>query len=169
MNSRFLTEPLTSEHDRRDFVCGQPRIDDYFQKFVSQDVKRGYATCFVAIDKQSRSLIGFYTLSASSIPLTETPREFSQKLPRYPTISAALIGWLAIDHRFQRQQLGSLLIFDAITRVRGGSIGAHVLVADAIDERATAFYRSLGFIAFRNYTSRLFLPISDAVKRLPDE
>ena len=49
MSVRFAIEPLAKAHKRDDFTCGNDRIDGYFRETVSQDVKRKYATCFVAI------------------------------------------------------------------------------------------------------------------------
>lgn len=48
MSVRFVIEPLAKAHKRADFTSGNDRIDSYFRETVSQDVKRKYATCFVA-------------------------------------------------------------------------------------------------------------------------
>lgn len=48
MSGRFAIKPLAKAHNWTDFTCGNERIDSYFRETVSQDVKRKYATCFVA-------------------------------------------------------------------------------------------------------------------------
>ena len=73
MSARFIIEPLEKKHQRADFTCGNDRIDNYFRDVVSQDVKRKYATCFVAKDIASDRVAGFYTLSSSNVPLTLVP------------------------------------------------------------------------------------------------
>lgn len=166
MTAHFAVELLSGAHDRSSFQCGHERIDRYFRQIVTQDVKRNYATCYVAVDTSHR-IAGFFTLSAHSIPLPEIPPDFARKLPPYPNVPAVLIGWLGVDQNFQGQRLGSMLVFDAVTRIAHSTVGAHALLADAIDERAASFYEKLGFIAFNTKPRTLFLPISAAVKRLP--
>lgn len=64
------------------FTSGNKRIDDYFHETIFQDLKRGYAACFVLVEKASAKIAGFYTLSSHSILLTELPAEVIRKLPR---------------------------------------------------------------------------------------
>ena len=71
MSVRFAIEPLSTAHKRSDFSCGNDRIDAYFRETVSQDVKRKYATCFVAREIATNRVAGFYTLSSSSVPLND--------------------------------------------------------------------------------------------------
>ena len=73
MSIAFAIEPLAKAHKRSDFTCGNDRIDSYFRETVSQDVKRKYATCFVAREIATDRVAGFYTLSSSNVPLTEVP------------------------------------------------------------------------------------------------
>ena len=69
MSGRFAIEPLAKAHRRSDFACGNDRIDGYFREIVSQDVKRKYATCYVAREVATNRVAGFYTLSSSNVPL----------------------------------------------------------------------------------------------------
>lgn len=161
--TRFFSEAL-GKRDRAGFTSGNDRIDTYFRTTVSQDVKRNYAACYVLIEKDSDRLAGFYTLSASHIPLPDIPSELARKLPRYPNVPAVLIGWLGRDLGFQGQNIGGLLLHDAIARVAASQIGAAALFADAIDEAAATFYRRHQFSALVNRPGSLFLPWATAVK-----
>jgi len=160
VTSRFVIEPLDKRHDRSSFSCGNDRIDAYFHQTVSQDVRRRYATCYVATELSTGRLAGSYTLSSNSVPLTEVPAELARKLPRYPSVPAVLIGWLARHRDFAGLGLGELLVFDAIRTVAVAPIGAHAIFADAIDERAAAFYASFGFTPLIGQPNRLYLPIA---------
>jgi hypothetical protein len=62
------------------------------------------------------------------------PPEPVRKLARYPTVPAALIGWLGRDIGFRGQEVGAMLLRDAIVRVSALQIGVYALCADAIDE-----------------------------------
>ena len=42
---------------------------------------------------------GYYTLSATSVKLTEFPADITRKLPRYPLVPATLLGRLAVADR----------------------------------------------------------------------
>jgi ribosomal protein S18 acetylase RimI-like enzyme len=162
VTARFGIEPLTKAHDRSGFACGNDRIDTYFRQTVSQDVKRNYAACFVARELATNRVAGFYTLSSSNVPLTEVPADLAKKLPRYPSVPAVLIGWLARHIDFAGLGLGEVLLFDAIRTVATAPIGAHAVFADAIDERAAAFYASFGFTPLIARSHTLYLPISTA-------
>lgn len=158
----FFSEAL-AKHDRSTFASGNERIDAYFRQTVSQDVKRGYAACYVLVEKASAKLAGFYTLSSHSIPLTEVAPDLARKLPRYPSVPAVLIGWLGRDATFRGQHVGSMLLADAITRLAAAPIGLHALCADAIDEAATAFYREHQFRPFVSRPNALYLPMKTAL------
>ena len=57
----FFSEAV-AQHDRSAFSSGNERIDGYFRQTIYQDVKRGYAACFVLVEKASAKIAGFYTL-----------------------------------------------------------------------------------------------------------
>lgn len=162
-NSGFTIEPLSKAHDRSGFACGNDRIDTYFRETVSQDVKRRYATCFVAREIATGIVAGFYTLSSNNVPLTDVPEDLAKKLPRYPTVPAVLIGWLGRHQGFRGLGLGEVLLFDAIRTVAKAPIGAHAIFADAIDDAAIAYYEKFGFARLNGRPRTLYLPVATAL------
>ena len=166
MNVRFAIEPLAKAHKRDDFTCGNDRIDSYFRETVSQDVKRKYATCFVAREIATDRVAGFYTLSSSNVPLTEASEPLAKKLPRYPTVSAVLIGWLGHHSDYAGQGIGEALLFDAIKTVATAPIGAHAIFADAIDDSAAALYAAFGFAPLVRQPRTLYLQVATALNLL---
>jgi hypothetical protein len=158
----FVIEPLGKAHDRSRFACGNDRIDAYFRQTVSQDIKRQYATCFVACPADSNRVAAFYTLSSSNVPLVEVPEPLARKLPRYPTVPAVLIGWLARDIGYAGFGLGEAILFDAIRTVATAPIGAHAIFADAIDNKAAAFYAAYGFMPLVSRPATFYLPLASA-------
>ena len=161
--TRFYSEAL-SKHDRAAFASGNERIDTYFRTTISQDVKRHYAQCYVLVEKATNRLAGFYSLSATNIPLTEIPGDLARKLPRYPTVPAALIGWLGRDLGFRGQEIGAMLLRDAVVRVAASNIGVYALCADAIDDAAVSFYQRFLFTPFEGRPKSLFLPVATALR-----
>jgi ribosomal protein S18 acetylase RimI-like enzyme len=162
VSARFIIEPLEKKHRRTDFSCGNDRIDGYFREVVSQDVKRKYATCFVAREIATDRVAGFYTLSSSNVPLNEVPEPLAKKLPRYPSVPAVLIGWLGRHSDYAGQGLGEALLFDAIRTVGTSPIGAHAIFADAIDDKAASFYAAFGFMPLIERPRTLYLPVATA-------
>ena len=70
-----------------------------------------------------------------------------------------LLAKLAVSESAQGRGVGSLLLFDAMSRLLevSMSIGFEVIVVDAIDHDASAFYRRFGFTAFEDDDLHLFL------------
>lgn len=169
MSPRFAIEALSKTHQRKTFSCGNERIDRYFRETVTQDIKRRYATCFVARDIEADRIAGFYTLSSSNVPLTAVPEPLASRLPRYPTVPAVLIGWLGRDQSYSRLGFGEALLFDAIKTVAEAPIGAHAIFADAIDARAVSFYAAFGFMPLTDRPKTLYLPVATAQRLLSGE
>jgi predicted GNAT family N-acyltransferase len=95
----------------------------------------------------SRRHCAYYTFAATGIPFTDLAPEVTRRLPRYPTVPAALIGRLAVDQRFRGQALGAALIVDAIARAMRAEPAIFALVVDAKDDTALRFISILAFNA----------------------
>ena len=157
-------EPL-GKHDRAAFSCGVAALDDWFHIRAGQDEKRNVARVFVAVDDQ-RGIVGFYSLSSFTLAISDLPREYAKRLPRYDLILAALIGRLARDERVRGEGVGDLLLADAVRRVIGASrsLAVFAIVLETRNEEAAAFYRDFGFAPFPSRPLRLFMPVSDAAE-----
>jgi GNAT superfamily N-acetyltransferase len=160
----FTIEALASAHDRSAFACGVSALDRYFREHVTQDVRRRVGNCFVAVEAATRAIAGFYTLAATSLLLTSIPDDQAGRLPRYPSVPAALLARLAVATSFQGNKLGGILLADAIDRVARGDLGAFAIVVDAKDAHACRFYEHHGFVAIKDEPMRLLLPIATALK-----
>ena len=161
----FVCEPLGNQHDRTQFDCGVSILNDYLAKYAKQDVKRKASAVFVLVNRADpKRVIGFYTLCATSVLLSELPEELTKKLPRYPEIPAILVGRLARDINFPG--VGGLLLLDAIARcVRVASdIAASLIVVDSKGDAATRFYEKFGFLSLPKLDGRVFLPMQTAEK-----
>ena len=66
--------------------------------------------------------------------------------------------WLGRDQAFRGQQVGALLLADAITRLLATPVGVHTICADAIDDDAAAFYRAHQFARFTSRPNGFYLP-----------
>jgi predicted GNAT family N-acyltransferase len=163
--SEFVFEPLGQKHDRAAFSCGVEILDKYLQKQASQDAKKHAAAPFV-LTPDGKTIAGYYTLSQYAIDLGDVPEEVAKKLPKYPAVSATLLGRLAVGNNFRGKGLGEKLLMDALYRSvklskQAASTG---VVVDAKDEAALAFYRKYGFIELPKVNRRLFLPMGTIEK-----
>jgi GNAT superfamily N-acetyltransferase len=153
--------PLDKAHDHAGFASGAPELDRYIRQQASQDVRRDVARVFVAMREASQAVRGFYSLGAASFRRERLPLSQAKRLPHYP-VPAALLGRLAVDERAQGQGLGVFLLMDALHRVLLASqtLAVHVMIVDARDDAAAAFYRKYGFIPFADNVRQLMLPLA---------
>jgi ribosomal protein S18 acetylase RimI-like enzyme len=166
VTEKVRIEPLSGDHDRSQFLSGSDALDRYFREQASQDIKRRIATCFVAVSVAAQDVAGYYTLTATSVPLSAFSPEIVQKLPRYPVVPAVLLGRLAVARHYQGQGLGSILLADALKRTSRAEFGVFAMVVDAKDAAAQRFYEHHGFTLLPGEARRLCLPMAVAQKLL---
>lgn len=158
----YSIRPLDADARTADFKCGEMALDEYLQRYATQDIKRGVARVFVASPAQQPQVVaGFYTLSAASVAADTLPEKWRKKLPRYP-VPVALLGRLAVSQQFHGQGLGSILLADACKRVAAASetLAVAAIVVDAKSPKAAAFYQHFGFIELPGQRGRWMLPRS---------
>lgn len=148
-------------HDRAGFACGEPALDAYLQKQATQHHRDGISTTHVLIDDAAPDrILGYYTLSAAQMMLTELRESDRKRLPNYP-VPAIRMGRLAVASAVQGNGHGEYLLGDAVARCLGlrDELGVRVLLVDALHDQAVRFYLAYGFreSAIRSLT--LYLPL----------
>ena len=154
-------EPLAANHDRNGFSCGVDSLDRYLRTQASQDVQRKANGVFILVEPTKPNMVlGYYTLCATGLPQGDVPATARKHVPRYPLVSATLVGRLAVSAARQGERLGALLLADAVRRAyaSASTVGSSMLVVDAINERAAAFYEGNGFVRLPD-SMRLVLPM----------
>lgn len=157
--SGVVIEPLTKRHNRKLFDCGQPDLNAFVRQFAMQQQRQGYNQGYAAMS--DGKLVGFYCLSAASLAFTDLPESQRRGLPRYP-VPCVCIGRFAVAVEWQGQGLGRKLLAHALRRVleASGIVGVSLVLVDAKNEVAAAFYASLGFMPLDDKPLTLFLPVS---------
>jgi ribosomal protein S18 acetylase RimI-like enzyme len=163
----FRITLLDSAFDRSSFDSGSAPLDAYFQRQVTQDIRRRVTACFVALTDENR-VAGYYTLASTSMLLAELPAGVVKKLPRYPLVPAVRMGRLAVDREYRGRGLGGALLADALDRATRAEIAAFALLVDAKDGAAAAFYRHHGFIALPSSSMTLFLSLATSLRLMDD-
>ncbi len=155
----FRIEPLSKAHDRNDFACGAQKLDRYLKQQARQDADKRVAAAFVLVAPPASRVLGYYTLSASTVTVDELPVGLARKVPRYPLLPVILLGRLAVDVQLKGQKQGEFLLMDALRRSLEAAslIGAMAVLVDAKNEAAEAFYKHFGFTPLTEQPARLFL------------
>ncbi|MEO9130050.1 MAG: GNAT family N-acetyltransferase [Sphingomonas sp.] len=159
--ARFIIVPLDAIHQRHNFECGVESLDRYVHTQAGQDMRRRANGVFVLVEPAApETVLGYYTLCATALAPGAIPDAAKKHLPRYPLVSCTLIGRLAVAVSHQGQRLGALLLVDALQRAfqSAETVGSSMVVVDAIDEAAAAFYAAFGFIRLPD-SLRLILPM----------
>ncbi len=159
--------PLGDGHRRSGFTCGVESLDTYLHTQAGQDMRRHANAVFVLVAEAAPdTVIGYYTLCATALLPGDVPEVARKHIPRYPLVSATLIGRLAVAADRHGQGLGTVLLVNALRRALASSetVGSSMVVVDALDEAAAAFYSAHGFVKLPD-SLRLVLPMR-AVERM---
>ena len=93
---KIRIERLAAHHQREQFDCGNPALNEFLHKQAGQQQRRGFGKTYVALAENGLDVIGFVTLSAGQIA--------SQSLPQPPSLPHSpapilRIGRLAVDRK----------------------------------------------------------------------
>ena len=152
-------ELLTDEHLRAGFSSGEASLDEWLEQMALQQQRKNYARTRVLLThEEPRRILGYYALTPCQVDTEHMPTR--KRLPR--RIGGILLARLAVDRVAQGKGFGEILLADAIetTRASIAAVGGIGLFADAIHERAAAFYHRYGFESFRDEPLRLFRAVA---------
>ena len=161
----WMIRRLEKSHDRTNFECGQPLLDEWLKDRASQFDRRDLSRTFVATRPELVAVLGYYAISTHRVVYEVLPTAEAKGLPRL-AVPVLLIGKLAVDRRVQGQGLGALLLVDALRRALQISeqVGIRAVEVDAIDDTARKFYLKFGFRSLLDDPRHLFLTISEIRK-----
>lgn len=158
----LVVEQLQSKrHDREGFACGEPSLDAYLRQQAVQHHRDGISTTHVLVDDAERArILGYYSLSAAQLLLTDLQEADRKRLPNYP-VPAIRMGRLAVSVSEQGKGHGDYLLAHAVARCLGlrEQLGVRVLLVDALHEKAARFYRAYGFREAMASSHTLYLPL----------
>ena len=153
----------TKIHDCASFDCGVPELNEYLNRYASQDRRRNIAQAYVLVDSaHPTKVLGYYAISAAQIDVDQLSEEDKRKLPRYP-IPCYRMGRFAISQDLHGKGIGKLLLGCAVDRCLKArqQVAAYALIVDAKDKTAKEFYEHFGFVAFADNAMALYLVIKE--------
>lgn len=148
-------------HDRDGFACGEPTLDAYLRQQAAQHHRDGISTTHILVDDtEPARILGYYSLSAAQLLLTDLQEADRKRLPNYP-VPAIRMGRLAVSTSEQGKGHGDYLLAHAVARCLGlrEQLGVRVLLVDALHEKAAQFYRAYGFRDAAANSNTLYLPL----------
>lgn len=146
--ARLTIKPLDrNTDDRAAFSCGNERIDSFLKRYAIQQADKDTSRTHVATEPPSNATLGYYTLCAHAIDVSELPPADQKRMPRRPTVGAIYLSMIGVDSRVQRRGLGRFLLADAIKSCVdvADRAGIAFIVLDALNDDAARLYRSVGF------------------------
>lgn len=144
-------------HETASFSSGVDVLDDWLRRVAPVAAAAGTAATWVLC--RGRRVVGYYALAMGSIERTRAPSRLGRGQP--DPVPVLVLARLALDRAEQDTGLGGDLLLDALVRAVAGArqFGARAVVVDAIDGRASEFYRYHGFLPLEG--RRLYRRISD--------
>lgn len=153
--------PLDSSvHNRMEFDCGVPALNDYLQRYADQHRKRGISSVYVLVEHCApERILGYYTLSAAEVDSSLLADR--KKFPHYP-VPCFRLGRLACRTDEQGRGLGKRLLACAVDRclIARAHVAAYALTVDAKSDEAKAFYTHFGFTQLFGRPMTMFLPLA---------
>lgn len=143
--SAYRSEHLTARHDLESFDSGNVTLDGWLRRAARHAEAANAARTFVWVEPGSSGVVGYFTLAAHLVRRADAPKSVGHGSP--DAIPAILLARLALHRALQGRGLGGQLLLDALERAVDAStrVAARLVVVDAIDDQAGAFYRRYGF------------------------
>jgi len=161
-------EAIGRHHNRRNFECGAPELNEYLRRYARQNHESGAAKTFVAVplDDPGR-VFGYYAISPGALEFAHVPAEITRRLGRYE-VPVYRLGRLAVSLSVQGRGLGAELLLSAGVRALGvaSEVGGVALAIDAKDARAAVWYGRFGAMRLLDDPLKLILPLATIAETL---
>lgn len=164
-------EPISKSHDRENFDCGEPHLNDYLRRHARKNHERGASKTFVALSRaDERKIVGYYSLSPAALAFQRTPEIIRRGLARYD-VPGFRLGRLAVERGMQGNGLGGQLLLSAARRciLASSEVGGIILLIDAKNEHVAGWYGRYGPIALADEPLSLVLPLAPIAMLLRSE
>lgn len=140
-------EKIKMEHTLTYFISYNKELEKFLKEDALHNQDHNISLTFLWFYKSK--IVSYMTLLTDRIRLqADLVPFFLQKGIHYNTLPALKIGRLCVDDRFQRRNLGKLMVYAAIEKAKYCNqeiAGCRFLTVDA-KQNSVIFYEKLGFI-----------------------
>ncbi len=137
----------TRQHDRSQFDCGEPALDDWLRRYAGQNRRRDTAATWVIADADDR-VAAYASIAMTGIDRSVAPAGLAKQAP--DPVPALLLGRLAVDRHYSGRGVGTALVAHVLaTAVELNTHAtARAVVVNAINPNARRWWEHLGFQPF---------------------
>ncbi len=155
---------LDESHDLESFTSGNDELDGWLRLHARNATGQGTRT-LVVVDERD-TIVGYFSIAPHVLDRGGAPKKLGRGAPRQ--IPAILLAKLALSADLHGQGLGAELLVRALGTIieAARAAGGKVVVVDAIDEGAAAFYRHHDFEPLPGHPERLVMKLSTAARAL---
>ena len=164
-------KPLEDE-DRAAFQCGEEALDKYFRERASRDMTNRLAAVFIVVpEDNSKTIVGFFTLSSQQTACDILPEDLRKKTGRYKAVGVTLLGRMAVAKEFQNRKLGRFVLFAALYEAWKATkhVSSFAVVVDAKTEQVVPFYEKYGFRRLEGHRLMMTMKTIEEVVAKPEE
>ena len=140
-DSTFFVELLENRHDRKNFDCGEPTLNDYLARFARQNMKVGSSRTYVAVATGIESHLRVFHFERGRRRARGLLRRCSQRLAAFGARRS--FGAIRRRPRLSRSTIGGALCSMPCFRKRckpAAIVGITVVEVWALNQAARRFY-----------------------------
>ena len=143
-------------------------MNAFLQHFARQGHEQNAAKTFCAVaDNAPTKVLGFYSLAPAAVEHDAVPVAMKKGMARH-SVPGFLLARLAVDRAVAGRGLGGQLLLAAALRcIRvTEEVGGVLMIIDAKNERAAAWYTSYGAEPLKDHQLTLVVPLATFAEAL---
>jgi GNAT superfamily N-acetyltransferase len=163
----YHSTSLKAHHEVGAFDCGVENLNAWLRTDSMRAQKADTARTYVWTDgPDDHEVVAYFSFAPTRVSRAELTS--GQAGGQSGWIPAYLLARLALDKRLHGEGLGADLLVDAVGRLVGASqvYAGRLIVVDAIDDNAVAFYLKHNFQPVQQTPRQLVLKMATARKML---
>jgi len=154
-----------TRHDRSQFVCGVPRLDNFLKLSARKQQTADMTRVYVAVEEAKPEILGYHAINLGMMRVDELAQR-PRGAPDHGDLPVLFVGQVAVTRSSQGQMIGSILMHHALEKAHQVSMkaGCFAVVLDVMSDGGEAafirrrdWYAGFGFQAFSSTPSRLFM------------
>lgn len=163
----FESARLNDDHTLEGFDCGRAPLNNWLVGEAARTDSSGIAHVYVWTPLGEPKVCAYYAICPAEA-VRKDDGVSGSLAGGYSRIPGYLIARLALDSRLRGNGYGEQLLVDALSKAVAASEigGGRLIVVDAIDAEAEAFYAYFGLTPVKNRKGRLVMKVSTAAKAL---
>ena len=159
----YHSTSLTADHKADSFDCGVESLNSWLRTDAMRAQRADTARTYVWTENsEQREVLAYFSFAPTRVAREELTS--GQAGGQSGWIPAYLLARLALDRGLRGQGLGAELLVDAVGRLVGASqvYAGRLIVVDAIDDNAAAFYAKHNFQPVKITPQQLVLKMATA-------